>query len=58
MVYGASPSSRTNKGWANRLGSNLAADKASPLASFWALSECLDVISKELFLNTNILNMN
>jgi hypothetical protein len=58
MVYGSSHRHRPNKGWATRLGSNLVADKASSLASFWALSECLEVISEELFLNINILNMN
>jgi hypothetical protein len=54
MVDVSFPHPRQNKGWATRLGSNLAADKASPLASFWALSGCLEVISEELFLNINI----
>ncbi|MCX7343202.1 MAG: hypothetical protein NT128_03555 [Proteobacteria bacterium] len=54
MVHGSTPHPRPNKGWATRLGSNLVADKASPLASFWALSRCLEVISEELFLNINI----
>jgi hypothetical protein len=58
MVYGSAPNPRPNKGWATRFGSNLAADKASPLASFWALSGCLEVIPEELFMNINILNMN
>ncbi|MCX7342650.1 MAG: hypothetical protein NT128_00675 [Proteobacteria bacterium] len=54
MVYGSSPHPRPNKGWATLLGSNLAADKASPLASFWALCGCIEVISEELFLCINI----
>jgi hypothetical protein len=58
MVNGSAPHPRPNKGWATRPGSNLLADKAPPLASFWALSECLEVISEELFLNVNILNIN
>ncbi|MCX7343027.1 MAG: hypothetical protein NT128_02640 [Proteobacteria bacterium] len=53
-VYGPIPHPRPNKGWATRLGSNLVADIASPLASFWALSGCLEMISEELFLNINI----
>ncbi len=52
MVYGSAP--RPSKGWATRLGSSLVADIASPLASFWALRRCLEVISEEMFLNNNI----
>ncbi|MCX7343549.1 MAG: hypothetical protein NT128_05350 [Proteobacteria bacterium] len=47
MVYGSAPHPRPNKGWATRLGSNLVADIASPLASFLALCGCLKVISEE-----------
>ncbi|MCX7343059.1 MAG: hypothetical protein NT128_02810 [Proteobacteria bacterium] len=54
MVYVTIPHPRPNKGWATRLGSNPVADKASPLASFWALSGRLEVISEELFLSINI----
>ncbi|MCX7342657.1 MAG: hypothetical protein NT128_00710 [Proteobacteria bacterium] len=58
MVYGSAPNPRPSKGWATRLGSNLVADKASPLTSFWALSGRLEVISEELFLNVNIPHTN
>ena len=47
MVYGSIPHPRPNKGWATRIGSNLAADTASLLTSFWDLSGCHEVISEE-----------
>lgn len=54
MPYSASPNPRPNKEWATHLGSNLAEDNASPLASFCALSRCLKVIHEELSLGINM----